>query len=124
MDHEAVELRVDACARDAGERGGAGFVEKPRNLDALHLGHDEEEGRDEEQSDAGEEADEAVLVTLAVGRAAAVAAGIMVRGEPASIFFCSQSFAIYFGVEIILSVIKRWDQPFGQPPSTDSTSAS
>lgn len=41
-----------------------------------------------------------------------------------TIYLCLPLGAIYFGVEIILSVIKRWDQPFGQPPSTDSTTAS
>ena len=40
------------------------------------------------------------------------------------IYLCLPMGAFYFGIEIILSVIKRWDQPFGQPPSDDSMSAS
>ena len=41
-----------------------------------------------------------------------------------TIYLCLPFGAIYFAIEIILSVIKRWDQPFGQPHTADSKNAS
>ncbi len=40
------------------------------------------------------------------------------------IYLCLPFGAVYFGIEIVLSVIKRWDDPFTQPAPSDASSAS
>ncbi len=40
------------------------------------------------------------------------------------IYLCLPLGAIYFGIEIVLSVIARWDRPTGQRPDTQMESAS
>jgi len=41
-----------------------------------------------------------------------------------TIYLCLPLGAIYFGIEIIVSVFNKWDQPFGQPPDHEAGSAS
>ena len=40
------------------------------------------------------------------------------------IYLCLPIGAFYFAIEIVLSVIERWDQPFGQRRSSDAENAS
>ncbi len=41
-----------------------------------------------------------------------------------TIYLCLPLGAFYFGIEIVLSVIARWDRPFGQPIDSKMESAS
>lgn len=70
--HEAVKSWVDDRGRNVGEGRGLSSADEAGNLDALNLRHDEEEGRNEEQCNAPEEADPRLLVALPIGRAGAI----------------------------------------------------